>query len=51
MRWGAAVRYHVGFKWIWLNHAQTNDTKITLETVRNVKFADEFYTAPVTPQL
>ena len=40
-RWKPAVDYHVGFKWLWLNHAQNDDTKITLETVYDVTFADE----------
>ena len=40
-RWGPAVRYHAGFKWLWLNQAQNNDTKITIETVEHVKFADQ----------
>lgn len=43
MRWKPAVDYHVGYKWLWLNHAQTDDTKTTLETVYDVKFADERY--------
>ena len=40
-RWAPAVNYHVGFKWLWLNHGQTNDTKITIETIHEVKFADQ----------
>lgn len=43
MRWKPAVDYHVGYKWLWLNQAQTDDTKTTLETVYDVKFADERY--------
>ena len=39
-RWGHAVKYHLGFKWYWLNSAQTNDTQITIETVDHVVFAD-----------
>lgn len=41
-RWGAAVRYHVGFKWLWLNGG-TNDTLLISETVHNGKFYDELY--------
>ena len=48
-RWGAAVHYHVGFKWLWLNQAQNNGTSITLETVYHVKFADELFAEAVLP--
>lgn len=43
MRWSAAVHYHVGFKWLWLNQANTNDTKLTTETLFDVKFGDELF--------
>ena len=43
MRWNAAVRYHVGFKWIWLNQASNNETKLTSEIVSDVKFGDELF--------
>jgi hypothetical protein len=39
-RWGAALRYHRDYKWYWLNVAQTDDTKLTIETVHDVVFAD-----------
>jgi hypothetical protein len=43
MRWGAAVAYHAGFKWIWLNTGIRQNVVTTLEmvTVSNVVFADE----------
>jgi len=43
IRWGPAVSYHAGFKWIWLNTGQTSNTEQTLEvfTVSDVVFADE----------
>ncbi|CAA7270160.1 unnamed protein product [Cyclocybe aegerita] len=42
-RWGAAVSYHVGFKWIWLNKGRPSDPDKTIElfTVSEVVFADE----------
>jgi hypothetical protein len=42
-RWGAAVAYHTGFKWIWLNTGSRDNRVTTLEmvTVPNVGFADE----------
>jgi hypothetical protein len=42
-RWGAAVAYHAGFKWIWLNTGDRQNNVMTLEmvTVSNVVFADE----------
>lgn len=62
-RWGTAVKYHVGYKWLWLNRGsdyasleaanrlsnldtttaqhKTNDPVITIDTVLDVKFADE----------
>jgi hypothetical protein len=41
--WGAAVAYHKGFKWIWLNTGSRDNDPTTLETVAvsNVSFADE----------
>ncbi|KAJ7702468.1 hypothetical protein B0H17DRAFT_1044435 [Mycena rosella] len=38
VRWGPAVTYHVGFKWIWLNKGKENLTEITTTAV---VFADE----------
>ena len=43
-RWLPAVRYHVGFKWIWLNQYASNAT-LTTETLFDVKFADELFAA------
>lgn len=38
-RWGAALKYHAGYKWIWLNHGQGSlDLKTT-----GVEFVDEQY--------
>ncbi|KAI0075791.1 hypothetical protein K474DRAFT_1599183 [Panus rudis PR-1116 ss-1] len=42
-RWGAAVLYHAGSKWIWLNQAQPNSTSILIQTHQDVHFADERY--------
>ena len=43
-RWGTAVRYHIGYKWYWLNQAPSNsNTKLTVETVQDVQFADLVY--------
>ena len=42
-RWLPALRYHVGFKWIWLNQASNNETKLTSEIVSDVKFGDELF--------
>lgn len=36
-RWGAAMKYHVGFKWIWLNSGKGT---MQMETT-SVLFADE----------
>ncbi|KDR81366.1 hypothetical protein GALMADRAFT_239225 [Galerina marginata CBS 339.88] len=43
IRWGPAVSYHAGFKWIWLNTGQTSNIAQTLEvvTVSDIIFADE----------
>jgi len=43
IRWGAAVAYHAGFKWIWLNTGTRKNPLATLEmvTISNVTFADE----------
>ncbi|KAF8919468.1 hypothetical protein CPB85DRAFT_1212643 [Mucidula mucida] len=40
-RWGAAVRYHQGYKWIWLNKGKTLKTTLKMTTSRNMPFADE----------
>ncbi|KAI0807044.1 hypothetical protein C8Q74DRAFT_1312994 [Fomes fomentarius] len=41
-RWGPALRYHVGFKWIWLNQPTSNAT-VSVETLYDLKFADEIF--------
>lgn len=43
IRWGAAVAYHAGFKWIWLNTGTRQNAGATLEmvTISNVVFGDE----------
>ncbi|TFK93191.1 glycosyltransferase family 8 protein [Polyporus arcularius HHB13444] len=41
-RWLPAVRYHVGFKWLWLNQPASNAT-LSMETLFDVKFADELF--------
>ena len=57
-RWGTSIKYHVGYKWLWLNrgaerpaatlgtddsHGKSRTAKVTVETVTNVKFADEVF--------
>jgi hypothetical protein len=44
-RWHAAVVYHVGAKWIWLNKGdrERRDATLEMETTLEVKFADEKY--------
>ncbi|GJE97040.1 glycosyltransferase family 8 protein [Phanerochaete sordida] len=39
-RWGAALRYHTGYKWTWLNQSPAGETALTIETVDDVQFAD-----------
>jgi len=39
-RWYPAVQYHVGYKWLWLNH-HASTAEMQLETVEHVVFADE----------
>ncbi|KJA27273.1 glycosyltransferase family 8 protein [Hypholoma sublateritium FD-334 SS-4] len=43
VRWGPALSYHVGYKWIWLNKGRPNNPDQILEmfTVSNVVFADQ----------
>ncbi|OSD02741.1 glycosyltransferase family 8 protein [Trametes coccinea BRFM310] len=41
-RWLPAVRYHVGYKWLWLNTPASN-ASLTMETLFDVKFADEIF--------
>lgn len=42
-RWGPAVSYHVGVKWIWLNSGKKSHSDATLEMVirTDIIFADE----------
>jgi hypothetical protein len=42
-RWGVAVVYHVGYKWIWLNKGDDSTHTGTLEmtTITHVRFSDE----------
>lgn len=47
-RWLPAVRYHVGYKWLWLNEPASNAT-LTLETLHDVKFADELFAIAHSP--
>lgn len=41
-RWGPAMAYHHGYKWIWLNDRTKDgkDTKIDINTNTNAVFAD-----------
>ena len=39
-RWAPTVKYHAGYKWLWLNQG-TDGAQVTMETVLDVKFADE----------
>lgn len=47
-RWLPAVRYHIGYKWLWLNEPASNAT-LTLETLHDVKFADELFAIAHSP--
>ncbi|KAI9510364.1 hypothetical protein F5148DRAFT_976872 [Russula earlei] len=40
IRWKAAVEYHVGFKWLWLNRGRKK-FPMDVQVVLNPKFADE----------
>ncbi|TFK42828.1 hypothetical protein BDQ12DRAFT_710052 [Crucibulum laeve] len=40
-RWGAAVAYHVGYKWIWLNRKEGDDTSVDIASHANILFADD----------
>lgn len=46
--WAPAVRYHVGYKWLWLNQRRQTAT-MTIETVEHVVFADEYFAMGQTP--
>ncbi|KAJ7231454.1 hypothetical protein B0H12DRAFT_1146466 [Mycena haematopus] len=41
-RWGSAVKYHRGFKWIWLNKGKGENTPDVVTTT-SVVFADELF--------
>ncbi|KAI0747781.1 hypothetical protein C8Q80DRAFT_1104015 [Daedaleopsis nitida] len=41
-RWLPALRFHLGYKWIWLNQPLSN-ASLTVETLLDVKFADELF--------
>ena len=41
-RWLPALRYHVGFKWIWLNVPGSNAT-LSVDALYDVKFEDELF--------
>ncbi|KAF8163060.1 hypothetical protein B0H34DRAFT_652031 [Crassisporium funariophilum] len=43
IRWGAALSYHTGFKWIWLNKGRRDRPEQSLEmfTISDVVFADQ----------
>ncbi|KAH9830981.1 uncharacterized protein C8Q71DRAFT_316624 [Rhodofomes roseus] len=41
-RWQHAVKYHAGFKWLWLNAHKPMGT-LTIETQEKVVFADELF--------
>lgn len=42
-RWGDAMRYHNGYKWIWLNKGDGKEphSKVEMYTNEKVVFADE----------
>jgi len=44
MRWGPAVSYHVGFKWIWLNRGYA-ESPVDIEVILDPMFADERFAA------
>lgn len=39
--WGPAVAYYAGAKWLWLNQGSNDATRLTMETVHDVVFADQ----------
>jgi len=43
VRWGSAVQYHSGYKWIWLNQGRPDNSKqrIEITSLPSVIFADE----------
>jgi len=58
-RWGTAVKYHVGYKWLWLNQCSEriakpnlpSCAKVTVEKVYDVKFADELISSYDTSEV
>lgn len=53
--WGSAVKYHNGYKWIWLNQGsgQSLDNTVEQFTTDNARFEDElsWYLAQEKAQL
>ncbi|KAI0346262.1 hypothetical protein BDW22DRAFT_1323734 [Trametopsis cervina] len=63
-RWGTAIKYHVGYKWLWLargaeypsaeaaksSKPKNGGPNVTIETVQNVKFADELFAETTGPR-
>ncbi len=39
-RWGPAVNYHVGFKWLWLNRGRV-ESPVEIQVVTDPLFADQ----------
>ena len=49
-RWGSAVEYHVGFKWLWLNRGST-DSAVDMQTIIDPPFADECFAEEYADEL
>ncbi len=49
IRWGPALSYHVGYKWIWLNKGRPGNPEHVIEmfTISNIVFADQLAKNPV----
>ena len=43
-RWGPAVKYHVGFKWLWLNRGHT-ESPVDIQVIVDPLFADQRFAA------
>ncbi|KAI0767910.1 hypothetical protein BC629DRAFT_1292706 [Irpex lacteus] len=48
LRWGSSIKYHLGYKWLWLNRGaarpgvtEERGPQVTIETLMNIKFADQ----------
>jgi len=39
-RWGPAVEYHIGFKWLWLNRGHT-ESPVDIQAIFDPMFADQ----------